>query len=184
MDENLETKDEVKTEEVKTEEKEVSEKKYSDEDLDRIISEKFAKWQKKKEEEISEAEKLANMNANEKLKYEKEKIEDELNSLKSENLRNKLAKEVRNSFKEEGISVSDELVDMLVTNNAEDTKKNSSNFIKYFKTELEKAVKEKMKGETPKRMNSSQTFTKEQILEIKDPIERRRMIANNIELFE
>lgn len=43
MDENLETKDEVKTEEVKTEEKEVSEKKYSDEDLDRIISEKFAK---------------------------------------------------------------------------------------------------------------------------------------------
>lgn len=41
------------------------------------------------------------MNANEKLKYEKEKIEDELNSLKSENLRNKLAKEVRNSFKEE-----------------------------------------------------------------------------------
>lgn len=91
------------------------------------------------------------MNANEKLKYEKEKIEDELNSLKSENLRNKLAKEVRNSFKEEGISVSDELVDMLVTNNAEDTKKNSSNFIMYFKTELEKAVKEKLKGTTPKR---------------------------------
>lgn len=39
------------------------------------------------------------MNANEKLKYEKEKIEDELNSLKSENLRNKLAKEVRNSLR-------------------------------------------------------------------------------------
>lgn len=38
------------------------------------------------------------MNANEKLKYEKEKIEDELNSLKSENLRNKLAKEVRKLF--------------------------------------------------------------------------------------
>lgn len=91
------------------------------------------------------------MNANEKLKYEKEKIEDELNSLKSENLRNKLAKEVRNSFKEEGISVSDELVDMLVTNNAEDTKKNSSNFIMYFKTELEKAVKEKLKGLLQKR---------------------------------
>lgn len=68
MDEDLETKDEVKTEEVKTEEKEVSEKKYSDEDLDRIISEKFAKWQKKKEEEISEAEKLANMNEAEKAK--------------------------------------------------------------------------------------------------------------------
>lgn len=184
MDENLETKDEVKTEEVKTEEKEVSEKKYSDEDLDRIISEKFAKQQKKKEEEISEAEKLANMNANEKLKYEKEKIEDELNSLKSENLRNKLAKEVRNSFKEEGISVSDELVDMLVTNNAEDTKKNSSNFIMYFKTELEKAVKEKLKGTTPKKMAGSKGLSKAEILEIKDPIERRRMIADNIELFD
>lgn len=124
------------------------------------------------------------MNANEKLKYEKEKIEDELNSLKSENLRNKLAKEVRNSFKEEGISVSDELVDMLVTNNAEDTKKNSSNFIMYFKTELEKAVKEKLKGTTPKKMAGSKGLSKAEILEIKDPIERRRMIADNIELFD
>lgn len=123
------------------------------------------------------------MNANEKLKYEKEKIEDELNSLKSENLRNKLAKSW-NSFKEEGISVSDELVDMLVTNNAEDTKKNSSNFIMYFKTELEKAVKEKLKGTTPKKMAGSKGLSKAEILEIKDPIERRRMIADNIELFD
>lgn len=118
------------------------------------------------------------------LSMKKKKIEDELNSLKSENLRNKLAKEVRNSFKEEGISVSDELVDMLVTNNAEDTKKNSSNFIMYFKTELEKAVKEKLKGTTPKKMAGSKGLSKAEILEIKDPIERRRMIADNIELFD
>lgn len=73
---------------------------------------------------------------------------------------------------------------MLVTNNAEDTKKNSSNFIMYFKTELEKAVKEKLKGTTPKKMAGSKGLSKAEILEIKDPIERRRMIADNIELFD
>ena len=37
--------------------------KYTDEDVDRIISEKFAKWQKKQEAKLTEAQKLANMPA-------------------------------------------------------------------------------------------------------------------------
>ena len=37
------------------------EPKYTDEDVDRIISEKFAKWQKKQEAKLTEAQKLANM---------------------------------------------------------------------------------------------------------------------------
>lgn len=38
-------------------------KKYSDAEVDEIINKKFAKWQKEQEKKISEAEKLAGMNA-------------------------------------------------------------------------------------------------------------------------
>ena len=48
--------------------------KYSDEDLDRIVNQKFAKWQKQKEAELEEAQKTAKMTAAEKEKHEMEKL--------------------------------------------------------------------------------------------------------------
>lgn len=47
-------------------------KKYSDADVDEIINKKFAKWQKEQEKKISEAEKLAGMNAQEKAEHERD----------------------------------------------------------------------------------------------------------------
>jgi Fe-S cluster biosynthesis and repair protein YggX len=41
-------------------------KTYSDADVDKIIEKKFAEWQKKQEKAVSEAAKLAEMNAQEK----------------------------------------------------------------------------------------------------------------------
>lgn len=51
------------------------EKKYTDADIDEIISRKFAKWQKEQQKKTDEAAKLAEMNATEKAKYEKDKLE-------------------------------------------------------------------------------------------------------------
>ena len=56
------------------------EKKYSDSDLDRIINQRFARWQKAQEKKVSEAERLANMTAEEKMKA----LETELADLKKE----------------------------------------------------------------------------------------------------
>ena len=39
------------------------EKKYSDKEVDELINKKFAKWQKDQEKKITEAAKLAEMNA-------------------------------------------------------------------------------------------------------------------------
>ena len=50
------------------------EPKYTDEDLDRIISDRLARWQKEQDKKISEAEKLAKMDAQEKAEYEKKHV--------------------------------------------------------------------------------------------------------------
>ena len=49
---------------------------------------------------------------------------------------------------------------------------------------MEKAVKEKLKGNGPKRGGSNKGVTRESILNITDPMERQRMIAENMDLFQ
>lgn len=131
------------------------EKKYSDKDIDEIINKKFAKWQKQKEEEISEAKKLADMSAEEKLEHERKKLEDELNTLKAEKLHTDMKDSARSILAKEGLTVDDGLLTTLITDEAESTKANVDNFVKLFNTEVEKSVNEKLKGKTPKTMNSS-----------------------------
>ena len=49
--------------------------KYTDDDVDKILSQKFAEWQKKKEKELTEAQKLAQMDATQKAEYKAQQIE-------------------------------------------------------------------------------------------------------------
>ena len=138
------------------EDKPIKELKYSDEDVDEILNKKFAKWQKQKEDEISEAKKLADMSAEEKLEHEKKKLEDEINTLKAEKLHWQMKDSARNILLKEGLSLDDGLLNALITEEAETTKQNVDNFVKLFKFEVEKAVNEKLKGKTPKSMESSE----------------------------
>lgn len=59
-----------------------SEKKYSD-DVDRIIEKKLEKWKKQQQKEIDEAKKLADMNAQQKTEYERDKLQEELDELRN-----------------------------------------------------------------------------------------------------
>lgn len=67
-----------------TEPKNEPEKKYTDEDVDRIINQKFAQkfseWEKKQSKAKDEAEKLAGMNAEQKEKYENEQLKNRFRS--------------------------------------------------------------------------------------------------------
>ena len=56
--------------------------------------------------------------------------------------------------------------------------------LRCLKREVEKAVKEKLKGNGPKRGGSNKGVTRESILNITDPMERQRMIAENMDLFQ
>lgn len=165
-------------------EKKEPEKKYSDEDLDRIISKKFAKWKQDQEKAVDEAKKLADMNAQEKAEYERDKIRKELDELKNEKVLNEMSKTARKMLSDEGINISDDLLANLVTTDAEKTKSVVNDFAKMFKNEVESAVKEALKGNPPKKGVKTTNITKEQIMAIKNTAERQKMINEHMELFQ
>ena len=167
--------------------KNTDEKKYSDADLDKLFNQKFAKkiaqWEKDKEKAVSEAKKLASMSEQEKAEHERDEIKKELEALKKANNMAEMGKQARKLLSDDGINVPDNLVDMIITDNAETTKTNVEAFSKLFKGAVQSAVKETLKGKAP-GTGSSGTITKEQIMNIADPIERQQKIKENIGLFK
>lgn len=171
------------TENNNSEGKKQNEKKYTDDEVDEIINKKFEKWTKQKEKEMNEAKKLADMTAQEKVEYERNQLKKELEELRNANTISEMSKTARGILKERNIDISDELLSMLVTKEADTTKKNVEGFAEMFDKAVEKAVNEKLKGNPPKKGPGNKTLTKEDILNIKDRTERQRKIAENIELF-
>lgn len=184
-----ETTEEIEeTKEKKVENKE-PEKKYSDEQVDEIIKEKKAKWQKQQDEkikEIEEARKLEKMNEDEKLKYELDKYKKELEEYKQRENQSAMAKVAKNMLVEEGFNISDDLVNNLITDEAESTKENVKDFAGMLKDLVEKEVNERLKGKSPEvkktGVKSSQNQRSE-ILGIKDAVKRREAMLNHPELF-
>lgn len=171
------------TENNNSEGKKQNEKKYTDDEVNEIINKKFEKWTKQKEKEMNEAKKLADMTAQEKVEYERNQLKKELEELRNANTISEMSKTARGILKERNIDISDELLSMLVTKEADTTKKNVEGFAEMFDKAVEKAVNEKLKGNPPKKGPGNKTLTKEDILNIKDRTERQRKIAENIELF-
>ena len=171
------------TENNNSDDKKHNEKKYTDDEVNEIINKKFEKWTKQKEKEMNEAKKLADMTAQEKVEYERNQLKKELEELRNANTISEMSKTARGILKERNIDISDELLSMLVTKEADTTKKNVEGFAEMFDKAVEKAVNEKLKGNPPKKGPGNKTLTKEDILNIKDRTERQRKIAENIELF-
>ena len=167
-----------------SQDKGADEKKYSDADLDKIISQKFAKWQKDQEKAVSEAEKLAKMTEQEKAEHERDEIKKELEALKKANNLAEMGKQARKMLAEENINLPDDLVNLIIADNAEATKETVQQFSKLFKAAVQDAVKEALKGKTPGTGSSSGTVTKEQIMKIKDRAERQAMIKKHRDLFK
>ncbi|MCO7172552.1 DUF4355 domain-containing protein [[Clostridium] scindens] len=159
--------------------------KYTDDDVDKILSQKFAEWQKKKDKELTEAQKLAQMDATQKAEYKAQQIEKELNALKEKNTLSEMSKTARKMLSEEDINIPEELLERLVSVDAVQTKASVESFIKLFKDTVNAAVKDALKGPAPKAGTGGKpTVTKEQIMAIRNPSERQRMIAENITLFQ
>lgn len=159
--------------------------KYTDDDVDKILSRKFAEWQKKKDKEMTEAQKLAQMDATQKAEYKAQQFEKELNELKEKNILSEMSKTARKMLAEEEINIPDELLERLVSVDAAQTKASVESFAKLFKGAVNEAVKNALKGPAPKAgIGGKTTATKEQIMAIKNPSERQRMIAENITLFQ
>lgn len=168
----------------KTGEPEPQAAKYTDADLDRIIGQKFAEWQKKQQKAVDEAQKLATMNATQKAEYERDQLRKELNTLREQTALADMSKTARKMLTDEGITISDDLLSVMVTTDAERTKAAVDGFSKAFKEAVENAVKERLRGEPPRRgTGGAVTMTKEQILAIRDPELRQKKMLENRSLF-
>lgn len=144
-----------------------------------------AKWKALTDDKLSEAEKLAQMTKEEKAEYKASKLEKELEELKRQNARSDMAKTARKMLADEEINIPDELLVNLVVEDADGTKKAVEAFSKMYKGAVQAAVKEALKGNSPKAGTGGKgTMTKEQILAIKNPTERQRLIAENLNLFQ
>lgn len=158
--------------------------KYTDADVDEILNKKFAKWQLQQEKAVSEAKKLAEMNATQKAEYQRDQLQKEVDELKKQAAISEMLKTSRKMLSDSGINVPDELLSVLVTADAEETKAAVDGFAKAFKDALDAEVKNRLKGEPPRKgIGGAAPMTKEQIMAIKDPELRQKKMLENKELF-
>jgi hypothetical protein len=158
--------------------------KYSDDDLDKILGKRFARWQQDQQKAVDEAKKLAEMDATQKAEYERDQLKKELADLKRKDSIAEMTKTARKMLSDKNISVSDELLAMMVTTDAEETKKAIDGFTKAFNDAVENAVKERLRGTPPRRgSGTAPAMTKEQIMAIRDPELRQKKMLEHRELF-
>lgn len=157
--------------------------KYTDADVDEIVSKRLAKWEKQQAAKVEEAAKLAEMNAQQKAEYERDKVQKELDEYKRRDTVNAMVAESRRQLSEQGIAVSDDILARLVGETAEETKASVDAFSAAFTAAVEDAVKKQLAGKAPAAGVATKTMTKEEILAIKDPITRQAAIRDNIGLF-
>ena len=158
--------------------------KYSDDELDAIVEKKFAKWQKQQQKAVDEAKKLAEMNAQQKAEYERDELRKEVDAYKRKDALAEMSKTARKMLSDSGITINDELLSMMVTTDAKETKAAVDGFAKAFNDAVEKAVKERLKGEPPKKgSGGAAPMTKAQIMAIRDPELRQQKMLEHRELF-
>lgn len=158
--------------------------KYSDEDLDRIISKKIANLQAKQQKALSEAQKLAQSNANKSADEKIAALESRIEGYEKQQAHAEMMGQARKIIQGKGYSFSDGLISDLVTDDAEQSQSNIDEFVKLFEAEVQKQVKAALAGQTPKTGQKAPSMTKEQILAVKNPLERQKLIRENLDLFK
>lgn len=186
--ENVETNEEEKVDKVDNQPEETKQeevKTFTQEEIDEIVKSNVdravAKALHKADEQRKEAEKLAAMNAKEKAEYEMNKKRQDLEKRERDIQLRELTAEAKDMLIEKGLS--SDLASILDYKDAESVKESINIIEAAINKEAEKQVIERLKGRTPKTKNINSAITKEEIEKIEDGVERRRLIQENIHLF-
>lgn len=123
-----------------------NEAKYTDEDLNRIIGDRLARWQK----EQAEKDKVAKMNADQKQKYEIDNLKKENEELKKAAAKVELGKAASVLLKDSNIEATDDILSFVVADDADSTKENIEKFVKIIESQVKKAEIARATGDTPK----------------------------------
>ena len=177
------SKEQSNSDDVETKETELrDEKKYSDNDLDRIVNEKYAKFAAKKQKEVDEAKKLAKMSKDDKQKFEMDKLKSEAQEAQNELAKYQMRDTAKQMILDGGATPTDEMIDLVTSSDAETTKTNVNKALNFAKAIREQVTKELSQGTTPRTVGST-TLSKQEIMKIQDPIKRQQAIKENLGLF-
>lgn len=125
---------------------------------------------------------IKEMSDEEKAKKAEDDKDKTIASLRAQITRRDNIKQTDEVFKEAGLNVDDDVLNMVVVDDDKQTYANVQALIKFVNTIQDNVKKEYLKGSTP-RNNGNPTMTKDEIYKIKDPVKRRQMIADNLKLF-
>lgn len=135
----------------------------TDDDVDSIVKSKHTRWQKELDAQKAEAEKLAKMNADEKAEHERKQLEAKIAELEQRENQRGLAKEASKMLTASQVRADEMLVNLLVREDADQTKVAVNAFVEYMKEEKRQWEIERNTGSTPKRTpGNQQAITQEQ----------------------
>lgn len=135
------------------------EKMYTQSEVSEIVKKRMDRAMREQQEKIdaakSEATKMAKMNAEQKRNYELEKANKRAQEAEARLARLEMQTVARKMFDESGVTITDEELALVVTDDAETTKSNVEMLTEFAKKVREKAVNEVMAGSTPKDVGIS-----------------------------
>ena len=149
---------------------------------DRRVTEALKKAEKKNQDKIKEAEKLAQMNEQEKYEYQLKQREEAIVKKEKELALSENKNEASKILAEKGISL--ELVDFVVAEEADTMKSNIDKLEKAFKASVKAEVEKRLNSSSPKRnLSNDGNITKEQFkkMNIKQQAD---LYKNNPELYK
>lgn len=97
--------------------------------------------------------------------------------------RNQALRETQEIFTESGLNVSNEVLEMVVADDAKSTLANATAITSLIESVKEATRKELLAGKTPQNFGKPK-MTKDEIMGIADPIKRREKMAENWGLFQ
>lgn len=131
------------------------------EKVNQIVQDRVKAEQKKAAEAVAESKKLEKMNAEQKQAYELEKANNRIAELEAKENLYQMSKEASKMLSDKGISVTDELLEQVTKDTAEETQTAVSTFLNIVDSEVQRQVAEKLRGGAPKGSTST-TQTEEE----------------------
>lgn len=141
------------------EEQQPQEKTFTQEEVDKMVQKRMARYDRDHQKEIddakSEAVKYAKMNKDEKQKHDLEKAQADAKQAREDLARYQLRDATRQQLTEGGYNATDSDIDMIVTGDAETTKNYTQAFLDMVERIRESTRNDLLKGNTPKAGGSS-----------------------------
>lgn len=119
----------------------------------------------------------------EKAKQAEDEKDRRIQELEGKLARNEALKEAKQVFDEAELAVPDDVLDMVVVNDNKQTVANVAAITNFIGKVREDTRKELLAGRTPRSLGAKPRMTKEQIMSIKDTVERQKAMRDNWSLF-